>query len=185
MGASVQEYLLHAGIGQELESIFDERGIGKRKKTLSSSNKSQPTSVLQSVRHNISSCSTTAYPRPVESKGLESRLKCIREHHSLQSLLYLLSLITLRFGTASLLLGTHYWRILRSVSRLIRQNQWLSRRAGGLSRRGNNHRSTVPKNTMDHRMVIDQNNGVQGPFAAGPWEARYQRKAQKTPPSLR
>lgn len=35
MCASVEEYLLHASIGQELEGIFDEGGVCEWKKTLS------------------------------------------------------------------------------------------------------------------------------------------------------
>jgi hypothetical protein len=37
MSPAVQENFFHAGIGQELERIFDQRGIGEGEKTLSSS----------------------------------------------------------------------------------------------------------------------------------------------------
>lgn len=92
----------------------------------------------------------TTYPGPVERKRLESRLKGVRKHHSLQSLLYFLSLIPLRLGTARFLLGTHCSRIVAGVS-LVRGDRRIFPQARGPQDKATTGKP-CPEDTMSDRM---------------------------------
>jgi hypothetical protein len=93
MSSGIEKDLFDTCIGEEFECVFDERGIGKREKTLFpqiSLVRFFYTQRRFGIYALVAGMLHDTYPWLVASEGLESGLESIGKHNGLKCVLYLL-----------------------------------------------------------------------------------------------